>query len=664
MSNFFDKMKQSRTEKERLVFGDPRKAAQVSKLALWRKVCYAVGSMPYAMCNTVIGYYFTFFLLEVALLDPTYALMIVLLGRVWDGISDPICGYLCSRTKTKLGQFRPWLLLSAFPTAIVYFCLWYVPHFEEDVFNFLYYLIMYFLLQTLLTCVHVPYTALTMHLSYNQKEIDSVTLYRVIFEMFGTLLGIGIYTVSFTIFVRGADDDCVNGIKGRDIEKERAFRYHAAFLGVLIVLMILTTFFTVREQKEMTKEKTKLSIKEILKETWSFKPYRYLFFIELFSWLAVQFGQGNFTFYAKYVLKLDRTLPYVIFLLMIINIFWLPIWQLILSRIGKKTAFVLGAWILMPSFLSLLYLGYYPNLVWVLGVVIGGGISAAYLLPWSMLPDVVDDASLKTGIRREELFYSFFVFGNKFSSGITLGISTGVYKLAGYDQLACVQPWTVPLLFKLLVSCPPVIFILISLIFLWRYPINEERRAEIKEKLQKKRQTVKESVDDSIYSPSSRTGYASNEDRDSDFGNTSGALGVRYMIGCCNSSSCVGPSDFFDDINVDITWPLLQRAPILTSSTIEPTGVTVATGASTDGGSSSFLACSTCSPSVSNKKFDYKPYYIFSPIIFVEIFLIFLFLILWIRKCRRVCLRVKQEQANKKQDECIFKLRNRRGTCP
>ncbi|XP_019850224.1 PREDICTED: uncharacterized protein LOC109580988 [Amphimedon queenslandica] len=147
-------------------------------------------------------------------------------------------------------------------------------------------------------------------------------------------------------------------------------------------------------------------------------------------------------------------------------------------------------------------------------------------------------------------------------------------------------------------------------------------------------------------------------------GNTSGALGVRYMIGCCNSSSCVGPSDFFDDINVDITWPLLQRAPILTSSTIEPTGVTVATGASTDGGSSSFLACSTCSPSVSNKKFDYKPYYIFSPIIFVEIFLIFLFLILWIRKCRRVCLRVKQEQANKKQDECIFKLRNRRGTCP
>ena len=48
----------------------------------------------------------------------------------------------------------------------------------------------------------------------------------------------------------------------------------------------------------------------------------------------------------------------------------------------------------------------------------------------SMIPDVVDYASLHYGIRREELYYSFFVFGNKFGSGITLGISTGIYKLA------------------------------------------------------------------------------------------------------------------------------------------------------------------------------------------------------------------------------------------
>lgn len=45
-----------------------------------------------------------------------------------------------------------------------------------------------------------------------------------------------------------------------------------------------------------------------------------------------------------------------------------------------------------------------------------------------MLPDVIDEATLHCDVRREELFYAFFVFGNKFSSGVTLGVSTAIYK--------------------------------------------------------------------------------------------------------------------------------------------------------------------------------------------------------------------------------------------
>ncbi len=45
-----------------------------------------------------------------------------------------------------------------------------------------------------------------------------------------------------------------------------------------------------------------------------------------------------------------------------------------------------------------------------------------------MLPDVVDEALVKTHVRREELFYSFFVSGNKFAQGIILAFSTGLFK--------------------------------------------------------------------------------------------------------------------------------------------------------------------------------------------------------------------------------------------
>ena len=57
-----------------------------------------------------------------------------------------------------------------------------------------------------------------------------------------------------------------------------------------------------------------------------------------------------------------------------------------------------------------------------------------------MLPDVIDEAYLKMGVRREELFYAFFVFGTKFSSGVTLGLSTGIYK--------SVYGWCMPAIFR------------------------------------------------------------------------------------------------------------------------------------------------------------------------------------------------------------------------
>lgn len=45
-----------------------------------------------------------------------------------------------------------------------------------------------------------------------------------------------------------------------------------------------------------------------------------------------------------------------------------------------------------------------------------------------MLPDVIDESLLQSSVRREELFYAYFVFGNKFGNGFTLAISTAILK--------------------------------------------------------------------------------------------------------------------------------------------------------------------------------------------------------------------------------------------
>jgi len=52
-----------------LVFSDPSFYVQPRTLPLWRKLAYAVGAMPYSMCNTVVGFYLNIFLLEVAIVS-------------------------------------------------------------------------------------------------------------------------------------------------------------------------------------------------------------------------------------------------------------------------------------------------------------------------------------------------------------------------------------------------------------------------------------------------------------------------------------------------------------------------------------------------------------------------------------------------------------------
>ena len=61
------------------------------------------------------------------------------------------------------------------------------------------------------------------------------------------------------------------------------------------------------------------------------------------------------------------------------------------------------------------------------------------------------------------------------------------FRIFGYDETQCEQPWTVELMFKILVSGPPVLFIIISLIFLHRYPITEKTREETVKKLKARR---------------------------------------------------------------------------------------------------------------------------------------------------------------------------------
>lgn len=86
--------------------------------------------------------------------------------------------------------------------------------------------------------------------------------------------------------------------------------------------------------------------------------------------------------YIKYSIGLESQYPYLIALLLVSSIIFMPMWQLVILKFGKKTTFYVGMWTLLPLLLSMLFIDRYPYLAYPLNFLGAMGVSCAYLVPW------------------------------------------------------------------------------------------------------------------------------------------------------------------------------------------------------------------------------------------------------------------------------------------
>uniref|UniRef100_A0A671SGW1 Major facilitator superfamily domain containing 2aa n=1 Tax=Sinocyclocheilus anshuiensis TaxID=1608454 RepID=A0A671SGW1_9TELE len=225
-------------------------------LTVWSKVYFAIGGAPYQITGSALGFFLQIFLLDVALLDPLNAFVILFVGRAWDAVTDPTVGFLVNRTPwTRHGRMMPWILMSTTPAVLCYFLIWVVPPIEEG--KMMWYLLFYCLFQTLQTCFHVPYSALTMFISIEQKERDLATAYRMTVEVLGTVIGTAVQGQ----IVGMANTPCINstsptngsnhsmhGNNSLILRSKHAYMIASAVISLIYVLCAVVLFFGVREQ--------------------------------------------------------------------------------------------------------------------------------------------------------------------------------------------------------------------------------------------------------------------------------------------------------------------------------------------------------------------------------------------------------------------------------
>jgi glycoside/pentoside/hexuronide:cation symporter, GPH family len=169
------------------------------------------------------------------------------------------------------------------------------------------------------------------------------------------------------------------------------------------------------------------------------------------------------------------------------------VWSRVSQRYGKKATYFMGmaVWIMAQAGLFFLQPGQ-VGLMYALAIMAGVGVSTAYLIPWSMLPDVIELDELQTGDRREGIFYSFMVLLQKvglalglFLIGQSLEWSGFMEKTAG--QPDPIQPTSALFAIRVAIGPLPTVVLLIGLVLAYFYPITREVHAEILLKLQERK---------------------------------------------------------------------------------------------------------------------------------------------------------------------------------
>ncbi|XP_028942349.1 sodium-dependent lysophosphatidylcholine symporter 1, partial [Antrostomus carolinensis] len=464
-------------------------------LPLCRKVCYAVGGIPYQMTGNVLGFFLQIFLLDVVQLEPFHASLIIFFGRAWDAVTDPAIGFLVSKSpRRKYGKLVPWIACSM-PFGVLCYCMmWFtLSDATPTSLKFLWYLFMYSFFQTCMTCHHVPYSSLTMFLGGTQRDRDSATAYRMGMEVFSTLLGSGIqgqivgsYHVRNGCYVSNETLPNTSTYSLTDSleNTRRAYVSASLVLGSIYCLSCLILIFGVREQPGPLSPlgKVELPFASCLRMMVGHKPYTQLLCGFLFASLAFQITQGIFAFFCTHAAGLAGKFQHLVLIMLVTASLSIPFWQWFLGRFGKKTAVSLGLALIIPALAAITQVTH-NFLAFVLLVIMAGCSTAVlYLLPWSMLPDVVDDFRLRNPscLNLETLFYSFYVFFNKFAGGLAVGISTLSLHFAGYHAAGCTYNPSVILTLQLLMAPVPISLLLIAIIIFCLHPIDEERRKQMK----------------------------------------------------------------------------------------------------------------------------------------------------------------------------------------
>jgi GPH family glycoside/pentoside/hexuronide:cation symporter len=441
------------------------------RLPLRQKLLFSTGDLSTSIPLAIVMFFQLYFLTDVAGLRPDYAGWSVGLSRVWDAVNDPLFGLFSDRIRTRWGRRRVLLLFGALPLGLSFTLMWIVPPLGQLGLA-IYYALAFILFDTIFTMVHVGYNALTPEMTPDYDERSSLNGYRMVFSISGTLGAIILATVLGWYI---ADPRILFAVIG-------------LILGLISVFPPLIVFGVARE-RPVDELPQPLPVREALKETLANGPFRLVMGLYLLSWTTASILAAVLVYFATYYLRVPEQANYFVLVAQGSAILFIPLTVWLARRLDKRRAFILGSasWIVV-------LLGIYAigpgqvSLAYLLAFLAGAGIATAYVIPWAMVPDIIEYDQVRTGQRREGSYYAFASFFQKLATGVAIWAMGQALALTGYINPTAAEPWPVQPpeaveAVRTFVGPVPAVLLVLAILCAWFYPITRESHRALREQL-------------------------------------------------------------------------------------------------------------------------------------------------------------------------------------
>lgn len=433
------------------------------RLSTGRIVGYSLPAFGAAMVLLSVAVYLPNYYTDELGLSAALLGWVILAGRLWDAVTDPLVGHVSDRTRSRWGRRRPYFLLSAIPLWLAFYLIWSPAPGLSATALFAHLLVSYLILYTFWTIFWIPYISLGMELTPSYHERTRLFGTRQGFFLFGAAVGM----LAPELFARAAGGP------------QAGYPPMALLFGGVACGLILVAFAGQRERPSAARQEH-FPFFQGLRVTFRNRAFVVLMFTYLVALVGGSFIAPLTLYVAKYVIQAREVVPLVMLAYLAGSVAAIPLWVKLSRRLGKNRTWSIA--MLLATAVYATSFSYHEGTwrLWIaLAALIGAANGCTMTLGPSLSADVIDSDELETGRRREGAFMGIWSFLDKAAVGLAIFVGMQGLAAVGYVPNE-EQPERVVLGIKVLYCIVPAVCHLAAVLLFQRFPITAEVHARIR----------------------------------------------------------------------------------------------------------------------------------------------------------------------------------------